>query len=310
MRYVDPSAKMLARQARGRGKLPQDGREAADRLERLERILREKMHPDVPTFDVTSVQRADFDEWTYTEGLGFLLVSTQSVEINVRLIEAAAAWRATPEVDYAGQIAGSLPDKWRLEEGNGLCAGSKVFFPPGTNFSWIVNTDNVLRAFVLDPAWLLKPHPVTSDGTVRQAKRTFGVTRILHKDASGMRALRSAEVVGFTTTSEMGLVAMAAGKPVVDFTRFEFEHRGHYHPFYRAIRQSPEDPPAVLNRILNCPWSGAVHLDMDNEEAGKRFQLYKEKSLELRASFRPLVPLAQDTSPSPKRPSRPARRDK
>ncbi len=117
-----------------------------------------------------------------------------------------------------------------------------------------------------------------------------------------MRALRSAEAVGYTTTSEMGLVAMAAGKPAVDFTRFEFEHRGRYHPFYHAIRQSPEDPPAVLNRILNCPWSGAVHLDTDNEEAGKRFQLYKERSLELRASFRPLVPLAQGPIPSPKRP--------
>ena len=303
MRHVDPGAKMSARQVRRRGKLPQDGRKAADRLERLERVLREKMRPDVPSFDVISVQRADFDEWAYTEGLGFLLVATQSVEINTRLIEEAAAWPGTPEVDYAGQIASSLTDKWRLDAGDELSAGSKVFFPPGANYDWIVNMDNVLRAFGLDPAWLLKPHPVTSDGDVRQAKRTFGVTRILHRDTSGMQALRSAEVVGFTTTSEMGLVAMAAGKPVVDFTKFEFEYRGQYHPFYRAIRQSPEDPPAVLNRILNCPWSGAVHLDMDNEEAGKRFQLYKEKSLELRASFRPLVPLAQGPSPAPKRPS-------
>ena len=302
MKHVDSSAKMSARQVRRQEKLPQDGRKAADRLERLERVLREKMHPDVPSFDVNSVQRADFAEWTYTEGLGFLLVSTQSVEINARLIEEAAAWPGTPKVDYAGQIARALTDKWRLEDGNGLSAGSKVFFPPGGNFGWIVNTDNVLRAFGLDPAWLLKPHPVTSDDDVRQAKRAFGVTRILHRDTSGMRALRSAEVVGFTTTSEMGLVAMAAGKPVVDFTKFEFEYRGQYHPFYRAIRQSPEDPPAVLNRILNCPWSGAVHLDMDNEEAGNRFQLYKEKSLELRASFRPLVPLAQGPIPAPKRP--------
>ena len=303
MRHVDPSAKMSARQVRRRGKLPQDGRKAAGRLERLERVLREKMRPDVPTFDVNSVQRADFDEWTYTEGLGFLLVSTQSVEINTRLIDEAAAWPGTPEVDYAGQIASFLPDKWRLEEGYGLSAGSKVFFPPGGNFGWIVNTDNVLRAFGLDPAWLLKPHPVTSDEDVREAKRVFGVMRILHRDTSGMRALRSAEVVGYTTTSEMGLVAMATGKPVVDFTRFEFEYRGRYHPFYRAIRQSSEDPSVVLNRILNCPWSGAVHLDMDNEEAGKRFQLYKEKSLELRTSFRPLVPLAQGPIPAPKRPS-------
>ena len=303
MRHVDPGAKMSARQVRRQEKLPQDGRKASGRLERLERVLREKMLPDVPSFDVNSVQRADFNEWTYTEGLGFLLVSTQSVEINARLIEEAAAWAGPPEVDYAGQIASSLSDKWRLDAGNGLSVGSKVFFPPGANFGWIVNTDNVLRAFGLDPAWLLKPHPVTSDDDVREAKRAFGVTRILHRDSSGMKALRSAEAVGYTTTSEMGLVAMAAGKPVVDFTRFEFEHRGRYHPFYRAIRQSSEDPSVVLNRILNCPWSGAVHLDMDNEEAGKRFQLYKEKSLELRASFRPLVPLAQGPIPSPQRPS-------
>ncbi|MDE2925827.1 MAG: hypothetical protein OXT71_05455 [Acidobacteriota bacterium] len=303
MKHVDPSAKMSARQVRRREKLPQDGREAADRLERLEKVLRETMRPDVPTFDVNSVQGADFAEWTYTEGLGFLLVSTQSVEINARLIDEAAAWPGTPEVDYAGQMASSLTDKWRLDAGNGLSTGSKVFFPPGGNFGWIVNTDNVLRAFGLDPAWLLKPHPVTSDDDVREAKRTFGVMRILHRDTSGMRALRSAEVVGYTTASEMGLVAMAAGKPVVDFTKFEFEHRGRYYPFYRAIRQSPEDPRAVLNRILNCPWSGAVHLDMDNEEAGKRFRLYKEKSLELRASFRPLVPLAQGPIPSPQPPS-------
>ena len=300
MRHVEKPALMSALEVRKQENLPADGRQAFKKLERLEEVLRRVMHPDVPTFDVNSVQLADFDEWTYTEGMGFLLAFTQSVEINARLALAAAQWDGEIQTDYAAAIADHLADKWQLEPTDAaIVQGRSVFFPPGANLGWIINKDNVLRAFAEDSAWILKPHPVTSAEDIRAAKQAFGITRILRSDSSGMGALRVAGKVGYTTASEMGLVAMLRGTPTQDFTLYEFEHRGRYHPFYFAVRRTPRPPRDVLNRIFNCPWSGAVHLSLDSGESERRLRLYKERSLDYRERFSPLLARIQINKPVP-----------
>ena len=198
---------MLAGEVRKAHRLPVDGRRALANLSRLEEVYRKALSPDVPSYDVSCTQGVDFDEWLYTEGLGCFIGFTQSVEINARLLLAASEWAGEHRVDHAAAIRAGLRDKWALAAME-IDRGLKVFFPPGNNIGWIINTDNVLRAFRLDSSWRLKPHPVTTDEDVHQAKLAFGATRVCDRDTSGMALLRAAGEVGYTVASEMGLVAM------------------------------------------------------------------------------------------------------
>ena len=279
-----------AQQVRKEQRLPSDGRGATNNLKILESVFRDVLSPDVPTYDVNSLQGPDFDEWTYTEGLGCFMAFTQSVEINARLMLEAAEWDGEIGADHVAEISANLRDKWALSKVSlGVSAGQKVFFPTGDNLGWIINTDNVLRAFLTDKTWRLKPHPITSDGDVRQARLAFGVSRLYDRKCSGMDILRSCECVGYTTASEMGLIGMVLGKDTVDFSKYEFEGCGRYHALYLAVRESRLDPKVILNRLINCPWSGFVPLRTSIETAKENFHLYKERTLELRRLHAPLT---------------------
>ena len=287
MRHVFPNSQKTAQKIRKEHDLPRDGRKVGVNLARLEKVFREVLAPDMPSYDVNCGQGADFDEWTYTEGLGCFLALTQSIEINARLTLQASQWPGDIRVDYAAALRDGLADKWDLPAQD-IEEGVKVFFPPGNNLGWIINTDNVLRAFYMDKSWRLKPHPITSDEDVRQAKLAFGATRIYNRDCSGMGLLRAADTVGYTTTSELGIVAKILGKPTVDFTKFEFEGHGRYHAIYLALRQEIE-PSVVLNRLVNCPWSGLTPLNTPSEEARRRFEAYKKETVALRSQCAPLT---------------------
>ena len=82
----------MAGQVRREQRLPKDGRNAYSNIKRLEEVFRDSLYPNIPTFDVGSVQGVNFDEWLYTEGLECFMAFTQSVEINARLLKEAAVW--------------------------------------------------------------------------------------------------------------------------------------------------------------------------------------------------------------------------
>ena len=165
-----------------------------------------------------------------------------------------------------------------------------TFFPPGDNIlKQIVNIDNVLRAFDTDQRWRMKPHPITTLKAVDDMRRTFGAPRIYSRRASGMDILRQSAVVGYTTSSEMGLMALLLDRKVVDFTLYEQEHRGCYHPIYKALRDTPVVPKTALGRIMECPWSGMIPLDTPHDEVAQRLRAYKRTTIELRDTFRPVV---------------------
>lgn len=304
-RYISPLARMTAAQVRAEQGLPADGRAAAADLARLETAFRDAMAPDVPTYDVHSVQGVDFSEWTYTEGLGCFLASTQSIEINARLTMKAAGWSGAGTVDWAAWVVNNLRDKWSAAtKPADIEANVKIFFPPGGNAAYMVSRDEVARAFARDPSWRLKLHPVTTDEDMRRASIDYGAPRVYAREASGLALLREAQAVGYTTASELGIVGMLLNKPVIDFTYFASECAGRYHPIYLALREHPRTPPAtVINRLANCPWSGLVPLNTATADAIAKFRAYKQKTLSLRDEFapmtrRPWVPtLAQTEKP-------------
>ena len=315
-RHTPPLARLKAREVREQEKLPHDGRESEHPLSRLEEVLCDTFAPDAPTYDVGSIQGVDFHEWTYTEGLGCLMVFTQSVEINARLMQLAVEYDGGGYAadGPAGRIASTLGDKWaNIQPRDGVYTAELAvraappvalqatdeqperipdlwtFFPPGDNLKDLINVDNVLRAFDADSRWMMKPHPITTAANVAGMRRAFGASRIYSRRASGMEILRDSAVVGFTTSSEMGLMALLLGRTVEDFTLYEFEARGRYHALYKALRGSPVIPHSGISRILQCPWSGVVPLDTAEDEAADRLAQYKARTLELRDQYLPLV---------------------
>ena len=286
---------MRARQVRKHECLPEDGRDAINNLDRLENILFATMEPDVPSYDVNSVQDANFDEWSYTEGLNCLMVFTQSVEINARLMMGVVTWDGGNQMtdSPAKHITATIGDKWAGAIHSGKFTHEPdlyTFFPPGNNLiSQIVNVDNVLRAFDGDSRWMMKPHPISTDECVADMRRTFGATRIYSRKASGMEILRRSAVVGFTTASEMGLVSLLLQRKTVDFSLYERESRGRYHPLYKAIRDSCVLPHNAIKRMMECPWSGVIPLDTPDHEAENRIQQYKRHTLSLRNTIKSVV---------------------
>ena len=272
-----------------------DGRNALPGIGFLEQVWCDVLEPNFPSYDVDSVQGIDFDEWCYTESCGYFMAFTQSVEINVRIALEASMWIGPMAVDHVDRVA-AIADKWEAGLDTPSVAGRKVWFPPGANLDHIVDEDKVLRHFGTDPTWILKPHPVTHDGQIHYLHRLHGATRVLHPRASGILALRDATTVGYTTSSEMGIVAMMRGIPVIDFTLYRWEEWGRLIGLYRAIRESEEDPRDVIMRIFSCPWSGIVPLDAAHVTARDRLTAFRNKAIELRDHFKPL------TRPLPLRP--------
>ena len=286
---MNKDAYETAESVRRQLKLPPEGRPGSDKLAELEAVFREAMAPDVPTYDVNSVQNADFDEWTYTEGLDCFMAFTQSIEINVRLTILASVWSGGIENDHAGLIAKGLGDKWLPETTGTMKPGVKVIFPPGNNLDWIVNHDNVLRAVRTDPAWMIKPHPITGEEATRAMRLRFGTSRIFDKGLSGMQILRNASEVGYTTATELGVMGMLLDKPCINFSMYERETAGRYVSLYHVLESAALPVKAVLNRLCNCPWSGIVPLSTPPDEALERFRAYKLRTIEMREAFRPPV---------------------
>lgn len=279
-----------AETVKAKSNLPVIGR-SISLFQTLEETYREAMLPDVPTFDLDSMQGIAFDEWTYTDGLNSLLAFTQSNEINVRLALLAAEWDGPIKRDHALALVMQHVDKWQSRQLDrwALPDDYNVFFPPGSNRRGLVSRDAVTRAFDTDPRWLMKPHPVMSDQDIRPAVARFGILRVLDKQLSGGTLLRNASKVGYTTASELGIIAELMGKPTANFTLFEYEPRGRYYPIYRALRDVDGSSTEIINRLWNCPWSGFVHTWTPIEEARERFRAYRAKTIELREHFRPLI---------------------
>ena len=280
--------------------LPTIGR-SLEAFEVLEDAYREALLPNVPTYDLDSGHRTNFDEWTYTDGLDSLLAFTMSQEINLRIAFGAVTFPSLSPTDYGTIIAGEFEDKWKSQDNVDLGAlptEYNVFFSPGSNFRHIVSRNQLVREFDRDRRWVMKPHPVMHNEDIVPEVNKFGVTRILDKGISAATVMRDATKVGYTSTSELGIVAALLGKEVEDFTLYEWEATGRYYTIYRVAREFRLDMHTTINALWNCPWSGYVHKSVDRDEAHRRFLLFKRKSIEVRDQYRPLI--ARPLPPRPK----------
>ena len=288
-----PSPHQCAAEVRAVEGLPDSGRGDLSDIARVEAVVRAALYPDIPTYDVNSVQGPGFEEFCYSDAFGCLCLWTQSVEINTRLALAAVATDYDDGTDPVARLVVRAGDKWAGQAPAELAPGRKLWCPPGANLAHLVDVDHLLRVFDGDARWICKPHPITPDEDVERQVSLLGATRVLPREASVYHLMSTAAAIGHTTSSELGIVAMMRGIPVLDFSLYRIEHTGRLYSLYRAVRASGcADPRDALRRLLWCPWSGVIPLDAPDGEARWRTKAFKAKSLELREKYRPLVPRA------------------
>ena len=301
---------MTAAEVRAAEGLPEDGRGVLSRVGIMETLFREAVAPATAIYDMAPGSHIVYHDYSYTEGLGLFLCKTLSAEINARIVLEAA--RGT----FAGEpriraVAEALEDKWARPgadpspwmpvpdmQADGV--GKKILFYPGRNMDYLVNHPYAEGAFGMDRAWWLKPHPISGndeDFVMDAAVRYGAKARTFHPWASGIALLRRADEVGYTTASELGLIAMVLGIKAHDFSRYAYEAWGNYYPLYRAVRDAEASAEETLDTILACEWSGVVALDTPPAEAAERFAAFRRKAERLRAELEPraiLNPRPQD----------------
>jgi hypothetical protein len=259
------------------------------RLGTIEKIIRE-LTPLPCSYDVSRLQPDYFHEFTYTELLGNMWLQPQSNEMTALMVEKAldddvSRWEFHP-VDHL-----PLRDKYVLTKP--LClvhdrpidfVPKKIIFLPGHNvFDEAVSAENLMRLMHEDEDVLIKLHPITAPELTRKLGQTFGYNRVFDRDCSGIELLNNADVVYVTTATEMGLYAALLSKRVYNLTRYHFEARGSFTPFYRLIlRKEPHEAKRILRRLLNSPLSGFLH--PDDPQLREKIAYYFDTAMQLRAT--------------------------
>lgn len=251
------------------------------------------------SYDVSQVQGMGFGEFTYTELLGGMWVCTQSLEINCRMMEAAAKYESTEAFVLRDIVA----DKYNLNSNLGKWESARrVVFLPGHNMLDVASVEMLSRMAHEDEELVFKPHPVTNDEAIGYIATRFGWNRIIPKDVSGNAILGNCEDVYVTTASEMAISGTILGKRVHNVSNFFNEGSGAYHSISRILfrehKKGVLHAQNALSSIVSCPWSGVLmpfHPDVAN-----RVQAYYQKSLEFRDMFRPIAsPVGTQQKPPP-----------
>jgi len=259
----------------------------------IEPIVREKA-PFPASYDVSSMQSTAFGEFTYTEfSAGGMYISTQSKEINARLIDFASKHDSGKlGEEMIQKFIQALSDKYVLKQTPEKYLGVEhVIFLPGHNLLDLADINLVQRLCQEEDDIWVKPHPLTEPNIVNQIAQKVGWNRIIPKDVSGQTIMNNCKTVYTTTASEFCITGAALGKRVYNISRFECEGAGVYQPFCRVItiaqkRQGIEEAKRILGNILACPWSGVVFEFQEDFE--NRIDMYFAKALELRELYRPL----------------------
>lgn len=258
-------------------------------LQGLEALVRATA-PLPVSYDVGRIQPPHFHEFTYTEGLGCLMVSPQSREAAARLAAGTArhARFSVADAIEARLRSGEPADKYRLDAPLNPAA-TKIAFIPGSNiFGTMVSRELFTRTLTEDPEIFIKPHPITDERLIRHLGREFGYHRLLDPRSSGVAYLAQAERVYTTTTSELGLFAVLMGVPISNIGNYINESGGIYHHFYRLVfGLEPARAREDLRAALDSETAGLLHPDDPDPE--RRLRHFFARAMSVREMLKPFV---------------------
>jgi len=152
-----------------------------------------------------------------------------------------------------------------------------VVFLAGTNILEEITDDVKLLKAIKEEGAKLKPHPLTSPFTMSFLKAKYGKDSLVNKNLSGHEILNRTKVVGCTTNSEMGLIALAQGKRVNLFDRPKIACKTYTH-IYKVLFEQGYPVINDFKRLLSATNSGLIyHATEQPEEKIKNFFHYFNK---------------------------------
>jgi hypothetical protein len=237
------------------------------------------------SYDVMRIQPPHFFEFSETEMLGQVWVTPQSSEVAARMLEAAAA---DPR-RWPFRIEDHLPvrDKYQLEAP--VSRPRKIVFLPGGNiFEDGVSPELLRRLMHEDAEVVIKPHPITGIDVVRFLGRAFGYHRVFRPELGSAALIPNLDTAHVTASTEMGFYALLAGARIRNITRYPFEPRATFTPFYRLLwARAPDAARKLLLKVLGSPLSGFFHVDDPDLE--EKVEVFYAAAMRMRAFFRPRV---------------------
>lgn len=247
-------------------------------VKEVEPFLREAA-PLPISYDVDSTQPPRFTEYSYTEFLGGLLINTQSVEINTRLIAEASG--VQHKKNHLSLMAG-VGDKYELDKSTPEEWPKEVAFMVGHNMFDLVSPEIMARRAFENKDFYVKLHPLTNEEYSRKVAQFVGWDRIIPKNASGVELVHHCDTAHVSTATELASLAVCLGKKIKNISSFFHESSGIYYPINTQLFKS-DNPENTLANIVDCPYSGVIFPWMEDKE--ERIVKYFEKTLEMRDKY-------------------------
>lgn len=256
---------------------------------KIEELLLNTPSPLPLTFDIRPIHDYYFNEFTYHDIFGGLVVNTMSPEISARILDQIFYDEEVKDItDHCKILTEIIFDKYQQEQVS-MPEVKKIAFLPGSNLMNAVDKELLDRLMFNDDTVCIKLHPITSDDMVRQLGIKYGYHRLLSPHESGINYLIQASEVYATANSEIGIYAAALGKMSADITSFECMAELTYWTLIRLfVPGQIEHNKQVINKVLSSRGSGWLMPWMKDIE--ERIPEYYNRAMKLRAFFKPLAP--------------------
>lgn len=282
------------------GRTTHDQKRIARAQEIEETILCNVPFPFDVKLDLCCNQPPYFDSYIYTEfGRGMMLF-TQSVEINHRML-AAAVETGDRDTSILDKYLTTISDKYKLKSTSEMPDIPGIVILPGSNRMRCADLSRIQQILDENPEVMVKPHPLTNEQTFRALRARFRHDRMLGPDMSGFELIRRAETVYTTTSSETCFQSFLMGKHVVDVSSYEFASGGTYshinYQLFEGMKEGGMDEVrARLAAIISSPYGGLLEVPEGHtakDYLPPRIVEYVKKSLELREHWQLMVRPAQ-----------------
>ena len=222
-----------------------------------------------------------FTEFMYFDMMGGLLLNAMSAEISARVSQKVS--KLGREEDFNMDW---VFDKYLLK--NSGLKYKKVLFLAGSNSTHLMDQCAIQRLMDSDTQWMIKPHPITTEQTIRELASVWGYSRIIHPKESGNLLLRNCDEFAATQCSELFLVGRLLGKPVTDVTRYDRAWFSTYHPICRLVDNTDNDFDIINNCLMNDS-SGYVRPEYSDSKVRTFARNYYNMCLEERRPFEMLT---------------------
>lgn len=282
-----PFAISIAKNGADQGRIgPNQRSSISDSTVAIEAAVKE-LAPLPTTFDVQPIQPPYFQEFTYYDLFGGVLVMPMSPEVAARVIDKAVA-SATPDYAQVDLCLSRLEDKYALATELSSPQARRIVFMPGGNLAYSVDRSKLDEVLFNDPQVLIKPHPVTNDDYVRHLGTSFGYGRMIPPKESGMGYLFQAEKVWTGANSEIGLVCAMRRQWFDQITNVANMPRMTYAPIYRLFRTGDiEHNYEVMARLFGAADAGLV---MPWQDVRAKLQAFFARAMHEREFFFPSYP--------------------